>query len=201
MKHTEYFMEIRELTLHSREKASPSVAHKIVYIYICPFRDCRKLHALKTPENSVSHFAFKDLRLSLRTFCLHYLLTCAAHRVPLFWETFIPMNLLCSGHRIAPGHSVQDISMQLCCVRISCSTHTFICTLINRTCQELIFRVTNEIALDVLPWCSCCCTAGVSLSCSIVAFPAQQCLWRCKEGKCLNAFESLACLFKNLYGS
>lgn len=71
---------------------------------------------------------------------------CVVHMVPLFWETFIPMSLLCSGHRTAPGHRVQAVSMQLCCVRISCSMHTLSCTVINRMCQ-LIYRVTSE-----LPW-------------------------------------------------
>lgn len=85
-------MEIKGLPFFSREKASPSVSSRVVCIYICLFRDCRKLGALKMPGNVLGHAAFKGLRLSLRTSCLHYLLTRVAHTVPLSWETFIPMR-------------------------------------------------------------------------------------------------------------
>lgn len=51
MKYTEYFMEITGLPFFSREKASPSVSSRVVCIYICLFRDCMKLGALKMPGN------------------------------------------------------------------------------------------------------------------------------------------------------
>lgn len=205
MKHTEYFIQSRGLPLLSREEAESLSITQESSMFAFAYSGSAGISMCSWHLAIHGHVVFKELRLSLRTTCLHYLPTHVAHDVPLSKKTFSLRCLPCPGQRPAPGQTCRRPPCS-CAVweraaPCSYSMHTFWCILISRMCLRIPLWGKSEVALDLLPRCSRCCVSGTKFSSSTMAVPAQWCQWRHREEGWLNAFETLASLFNSLCGS
>lgn len=120
MKHTEYFMQSRELPCSAGKRQSPLVSHKRVKslgttqelsTFTFASSGTAGSSACSWHLASYAHIVFKELRPSLRTICLHYLPTHMAHGIPLSRKIFIPPHLPCVGHRTTPGQMCRKPSL------------------------------------------------------------------------------------------